>query len=256
MGEPSHKYGWIITGMVLTFAAIGSLTLVCVIRLTTQTEVQHEVYHHQTSRVVVKLGTGDVTLRQGDADTVVIHRTLKWAFSEPQIHETWTDGVLNINPSCGSVVSTFDCSVSYAILVPSDVIVEVTASTGDIDIDNFQGSLSLSVSTGDITVMNYQGSLSAMASTGDITGADLRSANITASTSMGDVLLRCSEAPSSITAKTTMGDVDITVPSGDAYQVTTSTNTGDETIGVTRDDYSERIITAATTTGDITLRQS
>jgi DUF4097 and DUF4098 domain-containing protein YvlB len=79
----------------------------------------------------------------------------------------------------------------------------------------------------------------------------LASAEADVATDTGDIELRFSRPPSRVQVATSTGDVSIAVPTGDAYRVQTSTDTGSTNVRIQRDVAASRTIIARTDTGNV-----
>ena len=142
------------------------------------------------------------------------------------------------------------CSVSYVLEVPRRTDVRLAAGTGDLHVENLQGSADLRTGTGDLHAEGVSGTLRLRADTGDVR-VEGPSPDITVRTGTGDVHVEAA-SPSSVDAQSTTGDIELSVPA-QSYAVDVRAETGDELVDVDRDQASPRLLRAHTETGDIVV---
>lgn len=242
--------GWRVFGAGFAVLVIVAGVLSAASWLARQTETQDQTYTQQVDRVVIDVGTGDISIGPGDRG-VAVHRRLVWSWSKPRITETWQGQTLRIATRCPAVSLGPGCGVDYTLRVPPDVTVVARSTTGDVAIQGVRGDLTLSTSTGDIKVTDAVGALSAATSTGNVDATGILSSRVHARAATGDVSLRFSRQPDEVVATTNTGDVRVVVPAGGTYKVQASTGTGRATVGIAQDPASPRAITARAGTGDI-----
>ena len=163
---------------------------------------------------------GDVVVLPSDGDQVEILAQLDlWGADEEDARqqidlqmsqEGDTIIVRTQRPSYVSVFTFNQASrVDFEIRVPDDTTIEVALSSGDVEVRNVNGTMTLETDFGSIEVDDTQGLVHAQSSSGDITLTDLSDAGDTeVSTDFGTITIRNIEAES-LTAQTDSGTVSV-----------------------------------------------
>ncbi|MCU1628533.1 MAG: hypothetical protein JWP64_3482 [Pseudonocardia sp.] len=185
------------------------------------------------SRVEIVSDAGDVDLHAGAAAGARVGRTARWTGPEPEVTEALDGDVLRITVHCPSPAET--CSVGLAVEVPAATATRVQLGAGSIAVTGLTGAHSLSTAAGSV------------AGTG--LGAEKTSARAAA----GDVDLTFSGAPAQVEAESTAGNVTVLVPVGPVYRVDARTTVGRVDVRVADDPGADAVITARSTTGDVTV---
>ncbi|GAA3651890.1 DUF4097 domain-containing protein [Streptomyces chitinivorans] len=202
----------------------------------------------EVTSVRLEGGSGDVELRGGNGAGVSVHRSVEYRGERPEgaTHRV-ADGVLVLG-DCGG-----DCSVSYTVELPAGVPVSGSASTGTITLSDV-GAVEVSTSSGRIELDGVAGAVDVRTSNGRITGRGLKGGGIRAQTSNGAISLSPSAAQD-VRAKTSNGAIDLTVPEG-SYRVSAHSGNGDRRIGVPDAPDGEHRLELNTSNGDITVESS
>jgi hypothetical protein len=185
--------------------------------------------------LVVRGSVGAVNITGADRSTVSITAHLAYRGSAPVITRQVTGGVLELAyrlPSCS------DCGVSFDLTVPRGLGVTVRLGVGEIRLSGLSGTIAASTGVGDIRASGMSGSRVRLT-----TGPGMISAGFTA-------------PPRQIFARSGIGSVAIRVPSGTAYRVTASSQTGAVRVSVPRAAASSHVIQATTGTGTVTVTGS
>jgi hypothetical protein len=173
----------------------------------------------------------------GNNDTIPVHYNLS------SDHNTLT---VSVDSSPTFVFFSASSGIDFDVTVPSQTILNVqtssgdittqgvngpmslTASSGDITTDGGSGQISLTTSSGDIKASNSSGQMTLSASSGDITATNARASGRSSfQTSSGDITYRGSLAPNgSYDFHASSGDIDLTLPGSSALQVQATTNSG------------------------------
>jgi len=203
-----------------------------------QTRVETAVYTQPVSRVVVDTSTGSIEVRRGDAGSPIgVRRTLEWSYGSATSQEAVSGDVLMIRGRCGTTIGFGSCSVSYVISVPEATAVNLTSSTGSVQVQGLSGDVQARTSTGSVEL------------------TALRSSTATAETSTGSVLVSFAAPPTSVNARASTGSVDVVLPhDGTTYDVRASTSTGHQSVTVPVDTSSPRHVIASTSTGSVQVR--
>jgi hypothetical protein len=201
-------------------------------------------------RIDVDVETGDVRVVAADRDDIRLTSKEKRSAWGGGHVEVASDGArLHLGDRCDKVpVVDAPCSVSYVLEVPRRTAVRLVAGTGDLHAENLEGNVDLSSGTGDLHVEDVRGAVRLKADTGDV-HVEGPASEVSVRTGTGDVHVVADE-PRAIAVQTGTGDIDIVVPDA-SYAVDAESDTGDEHVGVDRDDDSPRHIEARAGTGDV-----
>jgi hypothetical protein len=184
--------------------------------------------------VDIDAGDANVTVvRGGDRIGVGLRRTDHYTFGhDARVSRSVVGGVLRIRSRCPSTV-LHTCSASYHLVVPDNVPVTVSTSSGRVDFADYRGTARVTTRSGDINLGGFCGnSLEATAGTGDI-----------------DADTTC--ATQQLTLRTRSGTVHAKVPPG-RYRVEADSDAGDVAVrGLTREDGSPFRVQALSGSGDV-----
>lgn len=223
---------------------------------------------------------GNVRIRTGDQASV--HREVHYSDDKPgDTFRVEKDAL--VLESC----QQRNCWVDYEIVVPADTTVNghldsgsveltgvaganIESESGDVSVRDVAGAVNVKAESGsielvdigskvvagaesgDVTVQNVRGGVTLKASSGDVSARGIDGA-ATVESDSGSVTVELS-SPQDVSAHADSGNVDVTVPKA-AYQVTTSTDSGDVDNAVTADSTGHRI-DLETESGNITVQQS
>ena len=186
--------------------------------------------------VRIDTGDGDVTVvRGGDRVGVGVRRTDKYTFGhDARVTRSVDNGVLHIRARCPSTV-LHTCSTSFHLIVPDNVPVEVSTTSGKVSFADYRGTANVTTSSGDIDLAGFCGiSLEARAGSG----------NIAADTAC---------ATQQLSLRTRSGSVLAQVPPG-RYRVEADSDAGNVAVrGLTREDGSPFRVQALSGSGDVVV---
>jgi hypothetical protein len=171
----------------------------------------------------------------GRADAVTVQRTERFAFGHgAESSRSVEDGVFHVRSRCPTSLLG-DCRVSYRIVVPDNLPVEVRTSSGDVRLRDYRGSAMLASESGDIDVAGFCGfSLDARNDTG----------NVAAQTAC---------APPKLSLRANSGAVHAIVPPG-SYDLDAESASGSERVrGVKATSEAPFSIRALSASGDVTV---
>lgn len=214
------------------------------------------------TEVVIGNGSGDVTIRGGDGAATRIDRVVSYRGQAPGSTYRIDGTVLHIDTRCGD-----DCSVSYELEVPRGVAVrgslassevtladlasvDLTVSSGDVQVSNTAGAVAVAGNSGDIIADGVAGTVRLTSTSGDIEGRDLRGGAEMETTSGAVNLTFTRAAP--VTARTTSGDIAVRVPAG-RYAVQAATQSGTKQVSVPDEPGATTRIGVESTAGDVTV---
>lgn len=240
-------------GVPLSIAAIGygALGIVNAIGLT----------HYTDSLVVVPVSQvlnvdaseGSVRLEASPDGNIHVVAKGVYSLAKPKVRaEATVAGVTVTGRQCSGGVLI--CSQDLVIEVPASFQVTAKSSGGDVRVSGLTGQLDLHSSAGDVRADGVTGKLVMSSSAGDVDGTNLRSSDVTASSSAGDVSLRFAADPTHVAADSSAGDVDVRVPGAVAFRVNAKTSGGDASSTVHEDSASSRTIDAHSSAGDVDVR--
>ena len=183
----------------------------------------------------------------------------------PAVEQSVSGGRLSVaDPVC----ETSDCSVSFALTVPSDVTATVTTEGGSVSVSgiaaanldsgggdvravNIGGPLTVSTGGGPLTLAGLAGALAADTGGGSLSARGVAAAAATVITGGGDAWLVFSAAPHTVLVSTDSGAVTLKVPGGPYALNADSDGGGPESVGIATDPASHSSITVSTGGGSL-----
>ena len=158
---------------------------------------------------------------------------------------------LRLKDRCDGLPAIDDpCKVSYRLDVPRTTTVRLSSGTGDVHVENLEGSGDLSTGTGDLHVTGMRGPLRLRADTGDL-HVEGPASDIAVQTETGDISVVATH-PQKIRAQADTGDIALVVPDV-TYAVDAQSETSDEIVDVRVDARSPRSLQAHSETGDVVV---
>ena len=234
------------------FIGYGALALVNIFGLAAYTDTA--TLTPQAQVLTVKSPEGTVKLLPSPDGKVHVTAKGHYTLERPSLHTSSTSAGVTVSGSGCSPFGVLVCGQDITIQLPPGFTVVASSSGGDVRATGLTGPLKLHSSAGDVHVDGTTGTLNVSSSAGDVKGTNLRSTQVSASSSAGDVSLRFIAVPDAVTANSSAGDVTVRVPGSVAYQVKTpKSSIGDTRVSVRRDDASTHVITAGTSAGDVTV---
>jgi hypothetical protein len=171
----------------------------------------------------------------GRRDAVTVERTDRFAFGhDAETSRSVQDGVFRVRSRCPTAFLG-QCSVSYRVVVPDNLPVEVRTAGGNVSMRDYRGSALLASGSGDIDVAGFCGfSLDARAGSGDVAAQTA-----------------CS--PPKLSLRANSGSVRAVVPPG-SYDLDAESASGSEQVhGVTSTPEAPFSIRALSGSGDVTV---
>jgi hypothetical protein len=237
------------TPLALATIAYGGLNYVSLVAQDSF-RVQHAI---RGTQVTVGLGSGNLTVvpSTSAAGYTGVRGVVDYSLVRPHVAwKTAGDGTTLMGPSCFWIGS---CGANLTLTVhPAD---PVTASTGsgDLRVQGLVGPLKLEDGSGDISVANLSGPVVMQAGSGDISGSGLRASTVQATDGSGDVHLVFTRPPDEVRINASSGDINLTLPGGYSYRVSSHTSSGSSHIGVVQDPSSHRVVDLEDGSGDISV---
>lgn len=199
--------------------------------------------------VDVDAGTGDLQVVADGGSRTQVEARESWSFSRVRHSERVVDGVLQLRASCPDWYG--QCGLSYVVHVPAGTAVRARSGAGDLEVSGV-GDVDAQASSGDVRVRDTTGTLVVRASSGDVRVTGARAGRVSARTGSGDLDLTLAAAPDDLEASAGSGDLTVRLPDdGGGYRVSTRTGSGDERVGVRRDDTARRALDLRTGSGDL-----
>ncbi|WP_197085037.1 DUF4097 family beta strand repeat-containing protein [Saccharothrix sp. ST-888] len=180
--------------------------------------------------LVIEGGTGDIRVIGGGTGVQVTERQTYRSTPPATTHST-AGGTLTLGYTCPDG----DCGVGYEVAVPAGTEVRVKDGTGDVHLSGLSGRVEAKSGTGSIEARRMSG------------------AEVSLSTSTGDVSAVFTAQPETLAATTSTGSITVKVPGRDPYAVAAKTDTGKSSVTVSQQSDAKRRITATTDTGDVTV---
>jgi hypothetical protein len=186
----------------------------------------------------------------------------------PAVVQSVSGGRLSVgDPACANS----DCSVSFAVTVPSDVTATVSTEGGSVSVSGIAGAnldsgggpvsagriggpLTVVTGGGSLQLGGLAGPLSADTGSGPLTAQGLTSATATVTTGGGNASLAFAAAPDTVTVSTDGGDAQLAVPGG-PYALTADSDGGPQPswVGIATDPQAHRSITVSSGGGALQI---
>ena len=189
----------------------------------------------------------------------------------PAVVQSVSGGRLSVgDPACANS----DCSVSFAVTVPSDVTAIVSTQGGSVSVSGIAGAnldsgggpvsagriggpLTVVTGGGSLQLGGLAGPLSADTGSGPLTAQGLTSATATVTTGGGNASLAFAAAPDTVTVSTDGGDAQLAVPGG-PYALTADSDGGPQPswVGIATDPQAHRSITVSSGGGALLITRA
>lgn len=222
--------------------------------------------------LTVETENGDVSIEQGDGDTIDAEITKRTSGDEATLErirvvDERDGGMLTVRVDRSDVPERLAVSVDLELTVPPSLAVErVTTTNGRISAAGVTGDGTYHTENGDIELEDVDGHLALHSTNGDVTAHEVAGVE-EATTTNGDVDLSFTALRTDASATSTNGDVRLSVPADLNAAVELRTTNGEVTVeglslsnqssgsgsitGTLNDGSHE--LTARTTNGDVTL---
>ncbi|RFU87792.1 hypothetical protein DY218_05945 [Streptomyces triticagri] len=205
-------------------------------------------------RLTVDVDNGSVDIRTADVDRVEVTRWFTGRSIGGSAKADWTmkDGALTLRSKCGGI--SLSCEARYEIRVPRGSAVKLDTRNGAVEAAGFTEALDLRSANGAVTVRESSGPVKLRTNNGSLTTEQITSSRVTADSANGSVRLAFAEAPDEARASTHNGEIDLVVPRGTSYAVSTETKNGKASVDVPEDESSRHRLSAKSHNRDITVR--
>jgi hypothetical protein len=198
--------------------------------------------------------SGSITITGSDTDSIHVRAEISDGLRPTGESRRVVGDTLQLHSTCPNYGSDW-CHVNYEVSVPRDIAVVVNSGDGSVDLSGTTGPVNIDTDNGSLDIADVSGDVHVASDNGRITAARLRSQTVTAGTDNGRLTLEFAAAPTTVVATADNGRVTVVVPNdGTAYRVETETDNGSENVSVPTDGASTRTITARTDNGSVTIR--
>lgn len=167
---------------------------------------------------------------------VVVRTSSSWLLRAPVIEVVERDGTAAVRVRCQT---RLPCRSAVEIFAPSSMAISVVAAEHQVQVDRFDGALSIFAGDGGVALGSVQGSVSVV-SGGPVVGRSLGPSQLTVDVVDDDVSLTYLDSPTVLSVVGGEGSVEIDVPSTDYFVDAVSPAS---TIEIDSDPESERRIT-------------
>ncbi|MGA6163112.1 DUF4097 family beta strand repeat-containing protein [Amycolatopsis magusensis] len=216
-------------------------------------------------RVRIASDSGSVHIRTADVRESTVVQRFDYRWGEPSQSYS-VEGNELVLADCGNW-----CSVDYDVVVPMGTAVtghadsgavvltgvasaDVSADSGNVEVRNVPGPVTVQASSGDITLADIGDAVKATANSGHITGTGIKG-RVEADADSGDVELTMAAAQE-VRAQADSGNVEVTVPTG-SYRVEGTSDSGNRDISIpTGGSAASVLLQLDTDSGDVTVRQA
>jgi DUF4097 and DUF4098 domain-containing protein YvlB len=170
----------------------------------------------------------------------------------PDVEERTEGSRAVIEASCPTLLGG-RCEVHDGIAVPDGHAVEVSVSSGDLEVSGLRvRSLRTSASSGRTTLAHVDGPVELRAGSRSVSATGPRSDRVATEVSSGSTQLEAPVAPTEVTVSASSGDVTLRLPAdGDPYHVRARSSSGEERVDVPTDPGSPRTVTVTVGSGDV-----
>ncbi len=182
------------------------------------------------------LADGDIVIVGGGRrDAVDVRRTERSSFGHGAISDRGVAaGVVRVRSRC-PVTLLGPCGVSYRVVVPDNVALDVRTTDGDVTFRDYRGTARVTTDAGRIDISGYCGN-----------SLDARAAG-------GDIVLGAACAPPRLSLRSGSGSIRAVIPPG-RYDLDAESSSGDERVrGVTARDDAPYSVQALSSSGDVVV---
>jgi hypothetical protein len=185
----------------------------------------------------------DLTVRGGGGGSVAqLTGKVQYSLIRPSFSEN--NGPDGSTVALGCRMQLGNCGLDAALVVPPRVAVQLSSGGGDMSVSGIDanvtlksyggdmtvngghGRATLSTGGGDLTANDLSGLLSFASYGGDVSSSNLTSSTVTVNSGGGDVSLVFTLVPRNLNIVSSGGDVNVVLPQGSTYDVTTNSYGG------------------------------
>jgi DUF4097 and DUF4098 domain-containing protein YvlB len=184
--------------------------------------VHFDIDQANSTSLKVSSSNGDITITGVDTDRVVVDAEITVNGRKIEECEELAKRVHFENTRIGSKIILdpnlprkigYGISISYTILIPTRLNVDLETANGELSVADCQGDLSAEATNGSISADKISGNVSVASVNGSIFLSNLISNQISAETVNGIIDCQCvSKAPQKIDISTVNGSIQVTLP--------------------------------------------
>ncbi|MEU1625254.1 DUF4097 family beta strand repeat-containing protein [Streptomyces sp. NPDC020096] len=244
----------LVAASVGALAVGGGLVLSGYADASSDAKPEHRAFALSGKALTVDDNDGDVRVQPADVSGVQVTRWFDASTilgAKPSAAWSMEDGTLKLRTHCVGLIS--HCSIRYEILVPRDVAVTVSSGNGAVSASGFATALKIDTGNGTVDVGDSTGDLTLGSDNGKVIGTGLRSRQVHAQSSNGQVRLGFAAVPDQVEGITHNGSVTVDLPPA-TYKVTAETGNGRTRVDVPQDPRSGHVVTARSANGSVTVR--
>ncbi|WP_316521292.1 DUF4097 family beta strand repeat-containing protein [Kitasatospora brasiliensis] len=216
-------------------------------------------YDRPIHRVHLATGSASVRVRVGREGHVVVHQRVDWMVRKPMVSTTVVDGVLDVAMQCRLVLpfADFGCGAEFELEVPAATEVTGSITSGDVQVEGLSGEVRMELTSGQLMLTDTSGDVTVHATSGLVRGDKLSAERVTAGMVSGNVNLNFAKAPREVDATATSGAVELTLPKGSRYAISSRIGSGSGQIEpLLQDAASPNRVHAAVTSGSLSITPS
>jgi hypothetical protein len=255
-GRPRLWRTWRIGGSLVAVCVLGFGVMQAVAQLAHEEETVVRHFDGAGLRLVdVDNSAGSVHIVGTQGDRVTVRARVSHGLRATGESARVDGDRLVLHGSCPVIASNF-CEVSYTVVVPEDVDVDIRAG-GRISVSDVTGDVEASTDDGRVEAARVDGDVDLASDNGRVVGTDLRSDIARADSDNGRVELGFLAPPRTVSARSDNGSVEVVLPRTTAYyriDDVSSDNGSAATPEIRIDPESDRSLTASSDNGDVTVR--
>lgn len=199
---------------------------------------------------------GTITVTAGDVAEVQVRRTSMYGITAPSTTANVTDRGVELAGDC-PWWNLFNCRISYDVVLPPDVSVDLYTGSGTIRVTGVDGAVAARTGSGSIHAEALGGSVALATGSGSVTAAAIDAESVRARSGSGSVRLALTGAPAEVDAHAGSGSIVIEVPRGSGpYRIDAATGSGSRTVEVRTDPSASAVLSAHAGSGNITIREA
>lgn len=245
---------WIVIGSVLTAGALVFTTGNIISQLAHDEETITDTFDAaDLSAIDIAGSDGSIEVVGGAGDQVRLVAEIDHGLRRTGTSQRIEGTTLVLRSSC-PLLSNW-CQVDYRLEVPARMAVTARTDNGRITVRDLDGPLDVDADNGSIELVRVGGTIRGSTDNGSLVATGLRSTEVAADSDNGRVSLTFVDPPRSVEATTDHGSVTVVVPDDDTiYRVVVGTDLGRSDVGVRTDPDSDRVITARSDVGSVSVR--
>src|SRR3954471_24668898 len=182
------------------------------------------------------LGDGDIEIvGGGQGDTVQVRRTERYACGHrPRTARTVEGSTFRVRSRCPTSLLG-PCTVTYRVIVPDNVALDIHTTTGNVSLRGYRGSAHVATGAGKVDISGYCGNA------------------LDARTSEGSIAVTANCAPPRMSLRSGSGAIRAVMPPG-RYDLDVESTTGDERVrGVQATQDAPYVVQVLSASGDVSV---